>query len=286
MEFAFSENKNIKSVVAGKGAEFMGAPFWYCENLESMVYKEGVTSIGSSMFPGCINLKSVTIPSSVKIIENFAFWGSGIESITIPNGVTKVGDGAFMNCPNLKSIVIPNTVTEIGTAAFYGCKSLKNVVIPSSVEKIGYAAFGGCDLHSLYIPSTVTYVDEQYTGYSHDMLWETGHGDFYIYTDASSLPKGWAESMLNRVVFDVSHMQKEGDFVYAVMKNGVRNVASYVGTAESVVIPADVVCIFDCAFAHTEHVREIVLRSEYTLVFVMSYDWVHDGKTVRTEVIE
>jgi hypothetical protein len=150
----------------------------------------------------------------------------------------------------------------------------------------GYAAFGGCDLHSLYIPSTVTYVDEQYTGYSHDMLWETGHGDFYIYTDASSLPKGWAESMLNRVVFDVSHMQKEGDFVYAVMKNGVRNVASYVGTAESVVIPADVVCIFDCAFAHTDHVREIVLRSKNTVIFMMSYDWVYYEKNIRTEVIE
>ena len=75
--------------------------------------------------------------------------------------------------------------------------------------------------------------------------------------------------MLNNVVFDVSHMQKDGDFVYAVMKNGVKNVASYVGTAESVVIPADVVCIFNCAFAHTEHVREIVLRSENTVIFVM-----------------
>ena len=285
-DFAFFENKNIKSVVAGKGAEFMGSPFWYCENLESVVYKEGVTSLGTDAFSGCINLKSVTIPSSVKTIESGAFWGSGIESITIPSGVTEIGDRAFMNCPNLKSIVIPNTVTEIGEAAFYGCKSLKNVVIPSSVEKIGYAAFGGCDLHSLYIPSTVTYVNDQYGHYAQHMLWETGDGYFYIYTDASSLPKGWAESMLNKVVFDVSHMQKEGDFVYAVMKNGVKNVASYVGTAESVVIPADVVCILDCAFAHTEHVREIVLRSKNTVIFMMSYDWVYDGKTVRTEVIE
>lgn len=40
------------------------------------------------------------------------------------------------------------------------------------------------------------------------------------------------------------------------------------------------------AYAHTEHVREIVLRSKNTVIFMMSYDWVYYEKTVRTEEIE
>ncbi len=283
MDVAFSENKNIKSVVVGKDAELLGSPFWYCENLESVVYKEGVTLLGKYAFPGCINLKSVTIPSSVETISEGAFWGSGIESINIPNGVTKIEERAFLNCPNLKSIVIPNTVTEIGEAAFYGCKNLNNVVIPSSVKKIGASAFGACDLYALYIPSSVIEVGDQYAGYLFNMPWETGNFDFYIYTDASSLPNGWAESMLNKVVFDISHMQNEGDFVYAIMKNGAKSVACYIGTAESVEISADVVYVFDCAFVHMEQVREIVLKSKNTVIFMMSYDWVYDEKNIRIE---
>ena len=64
-----------------------------------------VTTIGSSAFSRCYNLKGITIPSSVTTISKNAFWGcSSLLSITIPETVTSIGSYAFSGCTGLKSI--------------------------------------------------------------------------------------------------------------------------------------------------------------------------------------
>lgn len=61
-----------------------------------------VTTISESVFKGCENLKS----------------------ITIPNTIVSIGDDAFNGCNRLPQIIIPNTVTAMGQGAFGGCGSL------------------------------------------------------------------------------------------------------------------------------------------------------------------
>ncbi|MCR5069660.1 MAG: leucine-rich repeat domain-containing protein [Prevotella sp.] len=143
-----------------------------------------VTTIGSSAFSNCSGLTSVTIPSSVTGIDNYAFFYSGLTSVTIPNSVTTIGKEAFSNCNRLKKVIVPNIdiknwcsivfssskdnplyyahhlysdenteitelvipdgVTSINNSAFYGCSGLTSVTIPSSVTTIGSYAFSGC----------------------------------------------------------------------------------------------------------------------------------------------
>ncbi|NRT34765.1 Leucine-rich repeat (LRR) protein [Clostridium beijerinckii] len=82
-----------------------------------------------------INDKSTTslvIPSEidgvqVKHIGKKAFEDSKLESITIPSGVTSIEDFAFGGCVNLTSIIIPNGVTSIGSLAFHLCESTFHV---------------------------------------------------------------------------------------------------------------------------------------------------------------
>ncbi len=97
------------------------------------------------MLNNCTGLKSVTIPDSVTIIGDYAFYKcTGLTSITIPDGVTSIGRSVFNNCTGLKSVTIPDGVTSIGSSAFYYCTGLTSITIPGSVTSIGDGAFFYC----------------------------------------------------------------------------------------------------------------------------------------------
>lgn len=59
------------------------------------------------------NITSVTIPNSVRRIENYAFSGrTETERIFVPASVIFFGEDAFEYCPNLTLIVVPGSTAE------------------------------------------------------------------------------------------------------------------------------------------------------------------------------
>ena len=110
------------------------------ENLEKVIIKDGTEEV--SGFAYCSNLKSVSLPDSVKKIGQSAFDGCiMLNSITLPNKLTHIGNSAFQNCDKLKRIDIPNTVESIEMMAFFNCKNLEDINIPEQVKFIGSYAF-------------------------------------------------------------------------------------------------------------------------------------------------
>lgn len=102
----------------------IGSVPWYDyrNEIQTIIVKSGVTSIGNCVFCRCFSLTSVTIPNDVTSIGGCAFYDCrDLTSVNIPNSVTFIGDGAFENCYDLTSITIPNNVTYIGDYAFEGC---------------------------------------------------------------------------------------------------------------------------------------------------------------------
>jgi hypothetical protein len=105
----------------------------------------GGSTIKMGAFGYCTSLKSIIIPNSVTIIEEWAFYGcTNLTSVNLGNGITRINDIAFQNCTSLTNITIPYGVTYIGEYAFSGCTSLTEVVIPNSVTRIHNDAFEGC----------------------------------------------------------------------------------------------------------------------------------------------
>lgn len=89
--------------------------------------KEGTVGICDNAFSYCRNLTDVTIPNSVKHIEERAFYCcSGLSDVTIPNSVTSIGKSAFYEC-GLISVTIPDSVTSIDDYAFQSCSFLKEI---------------------------------------------------------------------------------------------------------------------------------------------------------------
>ena len=128
-------------------------------SFDELKYFTGLTTIEDYAFQSCLNLKSITLPNSIRGIGKSAFDGcSRLTSIDIPESVTYISHGAFSSCSHLTSINIPNRVTGIADWLFSGCGSLTNIIIPNSVTYIGEVAFSRCGLTNIDIPNSVTHI--------------------------------------------------------------------------------------------------------------------------------
>lgn len=130
------------------------------------VEKDGNTYVVDTVsyyaFKRSAGLVSITIPSSVKTIENCAFFDcTALETAVLSEGLENIGASAFAGCTVLENVAIPSTVKDIGYSAFYGCKALTNVVLPEGIIEIGNRTFA-CNenLNGVTIPSTVTSLAE------------------------------------------------------------------------------------------------------------------------------
>ena len=116
---------------------------------DSIEYKGksySVTSIADKAFINRIDLVSVSIPKSVKLIGKQAFYGCWkLGEIIIPASVEEIRDDAFWNCSAPSTIeILGNKLKSIGSNAFADCYSAKIINIPESVVSIGENAFKNC----------------------------------------------------------------------------------------------------------------------------------------------
>lgn len=162
----------------------------------SAVIGDNVTAIPAGLFNTCVNLKSVSIGSSVKEIGSKAFASSGIETVFIPQNVKLIDTTSFLSCQSLNSFSVDssNTVFAAGSGgelmnvdktklfnypcgktvaaysvasgivtvdegAFRENKYLKTVTFSSTVNTIGSYAFADMPLlTSIVLPSNVKVV--------------------------------------------------------------------------------------------------------------------------------
>ncbi len=86
--------------------------------------------------------KSFTLPSSVKVIDKYAFHSCiSLEHIRLPNGLKEIRRCAFRDCYRLKSIRIPSSVKLIGEEAFHDCWDLQKIEVDK--ENKNYKSIGG-----------------------------------------------------------------------------------------------------------------------------------------------
>ena len=172
----------VPSEIGGKKVTKIAVLAFDCEYHKSVsptkiIISEGITHIYSDAFRCCDKLESAQLPSTVRVIDNGAFYGcsrlreinvaKGCEkycsydgvlytkdyewlaccpaaktSVTIPNGVKCIITEAFLNS-QITSVALPESLTEISLRAFKGSK-LKSIHLPRNVKYVGYDAFSGC----------------------------------------------------------------------------------------------------------------------------------------------
>lgn len=183
-EGAFRECVSLEEItLPEKVAVIANSAFNGCTGLSEVDFVgENLISIDDFAFNNCSNIRSVTLPESLKELERYAFGNcTSLETIRIPSCVWFISSGAFAECPALSEItvsednryykatddvlydivgkelicypagktaseyILPETVEYIYSNAFSNASSLERLVLPASVNQIGYFAFDGAD---------------------------------------------------------------------------------------------------------------------------------------------
>lgn len=193
--WAFNDS-SIKKVTIGKGVSINEEAFFLCQNLDEVVFKDGVKLIGKNAFRGCYNIKKVEFEGIIdevvgdpwehdkdgpkleyinftdiskwlrnpmsylaKYTEKLLWDGQEITDVTIPEDITDINDYAFYNCKNLNVVHFHDGIKNIGDYAFYGCSALSEYKLPVLIESIGRNAFSGWEnLTSLDLPESISFL--------------------------------------------------------------------------------------------------------------------------------
>jgi hypothetical protein len=151
-----------KLTISGTGAmyDFDEAPwFAYSPSIKSAVIDEGVTTLGSRSFEAHDALASISIPSTLTQIGNYAFKEcSSLHTINFPENsqLISIGEYAFSGS-GIWDIEIPASVSTIGFAAFCDCRHLGNVQFAESsqLQKFAQYTFVNSGLKNITLPGSL-----------------------------------------------------------------------------------------------------------------------------------
>ncbi|MBR4839811.1 MAG: leucine-rich repeat domain-containing protein [Paludibacteraceae bacterium] len=146
--------------------------FYYCDNIRKVTLPPTIKYIDDNAFYGCKKLTKADIPAGVTRIGNSAFLSTMITKVEISANVEEIDVAAFLDCPNLTTIKVsednPYYTTINNDAALCNKEKTEliciagghaNFNIPSGIQKIAYGAFLGSSVVSVHIPSTVTEIE-------------------------------------------------------------------------------------------------------------------------------
>ena len=124
-------------VVAGIGEE----AFMRRQSVVKAKIQEGIGYMGTGAFRNCVNLESVSFPSTMAVIGEESFRNcEALSEVHLSEGLEEIKDKAFFNCPSLTKILIPSTLSIIGDRIF-SKNMLSNLTIYCKPDTYAWQAF-------------------------------------------------------------------------------------------------------------------------------------------------
>ena len=140
--------------------------FLWCYELKTITLPKSLKILGNT-FNGCKNLEIVNAPDGSQLEQIYSNAFVGCDNLTNFNflGSSKlktIGGDAFANLPKLKEFNFPATVTNIGANAFGNTPSMAKVTFDdnSTVISFGEGAFSNSGIKSIKIPASVKSINK------------------------------------------------------------------------------------------------------------------------------
>jgi len=164
-ETAYSIRENTGTIAANA--------FDSCDNLEEVIFPEGLFLIGEYAFGDCSKLRKAILPDGLLIVRNRAFLRcTALSEVVFPDTLTSIGECAFEECESLKKVILPDGLKTIGMSAFTDCYGLEEVIFNDDLTSIGVYAFSECEsLKTAHLPEGLIAIEAN-TFYGCESLFE------------------------------------------------------------------------------------------------------------------
>lgn len=263
--YAFADCEKLESVdlsqskltrLGGTSDTATSYMFYNCTALKSVILPSTLKVVNGYALNGCSSLTSISLPSGVTRFGNYAFAYSGLGTIEIPAGVTDktFGNGTFMGCPSLTSFTVAagNTsflavggvlYSDQGSTLFlYPSGSTGSVVVPASVSEVANYAFAGSFVEEVIFEGADTVIGT----YAFD-----GCAELSSVRLPLNLPKIDTYTFRDCISLDTLEIPEGVETIgnYAFRGSGLK----------SIVLPASVIAIGTYVFADCESLESVDL---------------------------
>ena len=227
-------HSNLKKITIPNTVTSIGEEaFMCCDSLKSVEFSENLTSIGSYAFSDCIALEEINLSEQLKTFGTDVFARTNLKSVTLPKSLKVIQDRMFFGCQNLESIKIPTSIIIIGKSAFESCRNLTSIVLSDSLQEIRKNAFVNTGLKSIILPKNLSSMGEEvfdqnvkeveskilepFHTYAFSS-WSGGHHDRILY-----VPYGTKEKYINCYGWGnyfKEIIEREEIFIFAIESKG------------------------------------------------------------------
>ena len=149
--------------------------FRRCYEMSSVVIPATVSSVDSSAFQECVNLRTFSVDGNNAVYstvdgllcdktrETLILCPNAQTAVRIPDSITDIGERAFQSCGWLKSVVVPKTVSSLGAYAFALLDMLEiefEGIPPAGIEAAGIGDANDVASHTVKVFYNMQYEEE------------------------------------------------------------------------------------------------------------------------------
>ncbi len=214
---------------------------------------------------------TLAIPTGIKTIGAYAFYGNDLSALKIDEGLTDIGNYAFANTNSIEKIKLPSTVKNIGEGAFSDVTTLTSFSVEenSSLVTIGKDCFdGSLALAKFTLPDSADYIID-YRSFSGSGIAEyIDSGDTNMYSVTDGAVYGTVGEKNALVLFPV---KKTGEFRVAEGTAVIGEGAFAECTLSAVTLPEGVVTVEKHAFYRCSATQLTIEGNTLTTIGEESY---------------
>ena len=142
----FDGNSELQNVTIGTGVKYIGeSAFRNCGTTDEVTELKvemgvNVDSLATNAFQYCTKLQTISLPSTLKVIESYAFQYTGLTALFVPASVKRIGYYAFLGTNQLAKVNFQDSTEPLefvtGYSRSFGSNA-KEVYIGRDIKRTG-----------------------------------------------------------------------------------------------------------------------------------------------------